>query len=262
MPNNQRLELRELTGTNFMTAPETSRRSVRAGWSDGSLQIGGARNKLPDPTGKAGQIVAVMEQRLTLGYYAPGEMLSFNKLAEEFDISRQPVSVAILHLRASGYVEVIPQVGCRVVDPSSREIEDFFFVSSKIESAVVALAAERYENDEARVLLSIDPPKDLSSLSSQNQRRDYVSYIDRYHNQIWLMAHASLLEGQISGIRRLSNFYLWQGIPTLAPNAAKQLIRERSAIAKAIAARDGKSAAALMEQHIRNKPRLTGIVHD
>jgi DNA-binding GntR family transcriptional regulator len=149
-----------------------------------------------------------------------------------------------------------------VVDPSSREIEDFFFVSSKVESAVVALAAERYENDEAKVLLSIDPPKDLSSLSSQNQRRDYVNYIDRYHGQIWLMAHAPLLEGQISGIRRLSNFYLWQGIPTLAPNAAKQLIRERTAIAKAIAARDGKGAADLMEQHIRNKPRLTGIVPD
>ncbi|MGQ0622461.1 MAG: GntR family transcriptional regulator [Panacagrimonas sp.] len=224
--------------------------------------IGGSRSKLPDPTGKAGQIVSVMEQRLTLGYYAPGEMLSFNRLAEEFGISRQPVSAAISHLRACGYVEVIPHVGCRVVVPSPREIEDFFLISSKIESAVVAMAAERYEGDEGKQLLAIVPPTDLSSLESQHQRKAYISYIDGYHDQIWLMARAALLEGKVGGIRRLSNFYLWQGIPNLAQAAARQLSRERNAIAKAIVARDSRLAAELVEAHIRNKPRLTGIVHE
>jgi DNA-binding GntR family transcriptional regulator len=242
-----------------MAVPESSRRS---GHADGAELIRGSRSKLADPTGKAGQIVGVMEQRLSLGYYAPGEMLSFNLLAEEFGISRQPVSAAISHLRASGYVEVIPHVGCRVVVPSPREIADFFFLSSKIESAVVALAAERYEGDEAKVLLGIAPPQDLNSLASQHQRKAYVAYIDDFHNQIWAMARAPLLEGKISGIRRLSNFYLWQGIPTLAPQAARQLIRERTAIAKAIAARDVKLASELVEAHIKNKPRLVGIVHD
>jgi DNA-binding GntR family transcriptional regulator len=232
--------------------------SSRDDWQEPAT-IGGSRNKLPDPTGKAGQLAAIIEQRLTLGYYTPGEMLSFNKLAEEFCVSRQPVSAAISHLRASGYVEVIPHVGCRVVVPSAQEIHDFFYISSKIESAVVELAAERYQGDEAEVLLGITAPVDLSSLSSQQQRKAYVSYIDRYHEQIWHMARTPLLEGKISGIRRLSNFYLWQGLPTLAPKAAKQFVRERTAIAKAITARDGRLAAELVERHIRNKPRLTGI---
>lgn len=245
-----------------MPSVESSKLSVRTAWNDGLPRIGGPRSKMPDPTGKAGQIVAVMEQRLTLGYYAPGEMLSFNMLAEEFGISRQPVSVAISHLRASGYVEVIPHVGCRVVVPSSREIEDFFLISSKIESAVVFLAAERYEGKEGEVLVGITPPGDLSSLEAQHQRKAYISYIDRYHDQIWLMARAPLLEGKIGGIRRLSNFYLWQGIPKLAPPAAKQFNRERAAIARAIAARDAKLAAELVEKHIRNKPRLAGLVHE
>jgi len=243
-----------------MVTPESSKRSRRADWDGNAPEIGGSRNKMPDPTGKAGQIVALMEQRLTLGYYEPGEMLSFNKLAEEFGISRQPVSAAISHLRASGYVEVIPHVGCRVVVPSAREIEDFFVISSKIESAVVSMAAERYEGREAELLLSIAAPADLSSLAEQHQRKAYVSYIDRYHDQIWLMARAPLLEGKISGVRRLSNFYLWQGIPTLAPSAANQLILERTAIAQAIAKRDGELAAKLVEAHIRNKPRLAGIL--
>lgn len=224
-----------------------------------SVQIGVSRSKMPEPTGKAGQLVTLLEQRLTLGYYTPGEMLSFKMLAEEFGVSRQPVSAAILHLRAAGFVEVIPHVGCRVVVPSPREVQDFFFISSKIESAVVMMAAERYEGDEGAELLKITPPKNLSSLEDQSKRQAYISYLDHYHEHIWMMARAPLLEGKISGIRRLSNFYLWQGIPTLVPNAAARLNRERTAIAKAIVARDAALAASLMESHIRHKPTLTGI---
>ena len=245
-----------------MQTLENSKRPDRLDWNDGSDLIGGSRSKLRDPTGKAGQIVTLMEQRLTLGYYASGEMLSFATLAEEFGVSRQPVSAAISHLRSSGYVEVIPHVGCRVVLPSPREIEDFFLVLSKIESAVVCLAAERYEGDEAKVLLAVSPPDDLSSLDAPHQRKAYLSYLDRYHDQIWIMARTSLLEGKISGLRRLSNFYLWQGIPTLAPKAARQMIRERNAVAKAIAARDAELAARLVEDHIKNKPNVIGVVND
>ena len=189
--------------------------------------IGISRSKMPEPTGKAGQLVSLLEQRLTLGYYAPGEMLSFNTLAEEFGVSRQPVSAAILHLRAAGFVEVIPHVGCRVVVPSPLEVHDFFFISSKIESAVVTLAAERYEDSEGKELLAIKPPEDVSALDAQDKRLAYV--------------------------------YLWQGIPTLAPSAAQKLNRERTAIAKAIVARDAQTAANLMEAHIRHKPALCGI---
>lgn len=221
--------------------------------------ISGARNKLRDPTGKAGQIVRVMEERLTIGFYASGEMVSFAALAEEFGVSRQPVSAAISHLRSSGYVEVIPQVGCRVVLPSPREITDFFFILSKIEGAVVSLAAARYEGDEAKTLMAIVPPS-MRRLDALHQRKAYLNYLDRYHDQIWIMTRTPLLEGKISALRRLSNFYLMQGSPKLAPKAAQQLIHERQVIAKAIADRNVKLAAQLAERHINNKPKIIGVI--
>jgi DNA-binding GntR family transcriptional regulator len=95
------------------------------------------------PTGKAGEIVAELERRLIMGYYKAGESLSFKMLAETFEVSRQPVSAAIGHLRASGYVEVLPQVGCRVVKPSREEVFDFFRIHSAIEATAVELAVER-----------------------------------------------------------------------------------------------------------------------
>lgn len=224
-----------------------------------SLEIGSDRSKIGDPTGKAGQIVAVMEHRLMLGFYKPGEMVSFQKLADEFKVSRQPVSAAISHLRASGYVEVIPQVGCKVVHPSPSEVRDFFTVLGRIEGAVGAMAAGRHEDREADELLALRPECDLGALGDLSQRKAYIGYVDRFHALIWTMARTPLLDSKLSGLRRLSNFYLWQGLPTLAPAAAKALIAERTEIAQAIAARDASSAAALMERHISAKPQTIGL---
>ena len=227
---------------------------------DAVAQIGVHRNKIGDPTGKAGQIVSVMEQRLMLGYYAAGQMLSFNMLAEEFKVSRQPVGAAISHLRAIGYVEVMPHIGCKVVHPSYAEIKDFFFLLSKIEGAIVALAAKRHEEPEAEKVLSIKPPRDLAKLERlQEQRKAYIGYVDQYHDQIWHMARTPLLEGKISGLRHLAHFYLWQGIPKLAPSSAARMSAERNEIAKALAARNARLASKLMEQHIRQKPELIGL---
>lgn len=228
-------------------------------WIDDKEIIGGARSKLRNPTGKAGQLSSIMEQRMSLGYYAGGELLSFNSLAAEFGVSRQPVSAAIAHLRSSGYVEVIPHVGCRVVLPSQEELEDFYFVLSKIESAVVQLAAERYRGDEAEKLIGISPLSDIERLKDLSQRKAYLDYIDRFYDQIWLMARAPLLNNKFGDLRKLSNFYLWRCGPTLAAGVARQLIAERNQIALAIAARDSELASSLMERHILEKPRVVGI---
>jgi DNA-binding GntR family transcriptional regulator len=238
-----------------MTAPPRS-----AYRFDEDFEVGIGRNKMTGPTGKAGQIVAIMEQRLIHGYYSPGEMLSFSMLAEEFNVSRQPVGAAIAHLRMAGYVEVMPQVGCQIVVSSESEVLDFFLMLGKIESATAALAAKRHKDREVEGLLAIQPPRDLSELSGhQAQRQAYIHSVDEYHNQIWKMARAPLLEAKFSGLRRLAHFYLWQGIGTLTTEAAKKLSAERREIARAIKARDADEAARLMEAHIIGKPVSVGF---
>jgi DNA-binding GntR family transcriptional regulator len=207
------------------------------------------------PTGKAGEIVAELERRLIMGYYKAGENLSFNMLAETFEVSRQPVSAAIGHLRASGYVEVLPQVGCRVVKPSREEVFDFFRIHSAIEATAVELAVERKTKGGVAQLRSIKPPpvKDLSAVPA---RAAYIRYIDAFHEQVWAMAKAPMLEGQFSGMRNLASFYLWQGISSLAPRIANVLNQERTKIAALIAAGDKEGAANLMRSHILGKPAL------
>ena len=214
-----------------------------------------SRKAMTAPAGKAGEIAADLERRLILGYFKTGEGLSFKKLADMFQVSRQPVSSALGHLRALGYVEVLPQVGCRVVQPSREEILDFFRVHSAIEALAVEMAVERKTPQEEARLLAIKPPP-TEQLDSLSPRMAYIDYIDAFHDQIWAMAKAPLLEGKFSGLRNLASFYLWQGISSLAPKVAAKLNDQRGEIADLIVAGDKKGASRLMQRHVIGKPEM------
>lgn len=214
----------------------------------------------PAPSGKAGEIAAELERRLMVGRYRFGEALSIGQLAQQFDASRQPVGMAISYLRTMGYVDVIPQVGCRVVSPAPAEITDFFSVMGKMEGAVAAFAALRHEAREAEVLQMIAAREPPGVLESHEERLVYIRNLQDYHQQIWLMARSPTLESRVGQLRQLSIFYLWQGAGKLAPLAARQLISERVEIAGAIAAGDAAKAERLMETHIAHKPRVSGLV--
>lgn len=214
-----------------------------------------SRRNMNVPTGKAGELVAELERRLILGYYKPGENLSFKMLADTFGVSRQPVSSAVGHLRASGYVEVLPQVGCRVVRPSREEVGDFFRMHARIEAVAVELAVERKTAREAEQLAAITPPS-TAALDTISGRAEYIDYVDAFHEKIWSMAKAPMLEGQFRGMRNLASFYLWQGISSLALPAAEKLNAQRSRIAERIVAGDKESASRLMHEHVLAKPDL------
>jgi DNA-binding GntR family transcriptional regulator len=212
------------------------------------------------PAGKAGNIIVELEWRLISGRYSFGEALSINGLAEEFDASRQPVSTAINHLRSLGYVTVMPQVGCRVVSPTPTEIDDFFYMLAKIESAIAGLAAIRHGPEEIDVLAAITAQIGTTPFDNPSHREVYAAAVDAYHEQIRSMAHSPTLIPRVAHLWRLSNFYLWQGASNFAPPKVNVANEQRHAIVHAIRQRDTPSAEQLMEDHVRGKPRRVGII--
>ncbi|MFT4563816.1 MAG: DNA-binding GntR family transcriptional regulator [Gammaproteobacteria bacterium] len=217
------------------------------------------RPKSGGPTGKAGDIVAEIERRLITGRYHFGDSLSINRLAEEFDASRQPISAALNHLRSLGYLIIVPQVGCQVVSPSSTEIKDFFHMLGRIESAVAGLAAERHVADESEVLTAL--AKYVATTSFSESRNEELTFgVDAYHEQILSMARSSALEQRVPNLWHLADFYLWQGVSNLDAEKINRAHRERGEVAAAIASRDIAGAEQLMEHHVRGKPLRLGII--
>ncbi|MEM7543618.1 MAG: GntR family transcriptional regulator [Pseudomonadota bacterium] len=211
------------------------------------------------PGGKAGEIIAKLTSRLASGAISFGDTLSVTTLADEFQASRQPVAAAISHLRSLGYVVVMPQVGCRVVSPSGNEIQDFFNVLARIESAYAGMAALRYVDEEARVLHAMAEEIATIGFDDGARRLQYASAVDAFHAMIWEMSRASAVVTRTRDLWQLADFYLWQGAENFDVSKVETANKERRRIARAIGRRDAGRAEELVEQHVRGKPRRVGI---
>lgn len=77
-----------------------------------------------------------------------GEKLSVVALTEALQCSRVPVMEALKRLAGEGFVEILPQVGCRVVSPEVDDVRDFFVLFGNVEGTLLAFAAERRTADD------------------------------------------------------------------------------------------------------------------
>ena len=59
------------------------------------------------------------------GDLAAGDKLSVVDLTRTLDCSRVPVMEALKRLAGDGFVQIVPQVGCRVVTPRADDVRDF-----------------------------------------------------------------------------------------------------------------------------------------
>ena len=227
--------------------------------SRGANAVGSAWNRsilrgvrANDLSGKAGEIAAELEERLVRGDYRFGETLSIYSLAAEFGASRQPVSSAVLYLGTIGYLEIIPQVGCRVVSPSSQDVQDFYVLFARTEALIARFAAERHEAIEAEELAAIAEDLSLNSFQSSYDRRAMADGISIFHDRMSAMARSQILVDRISNQRRIFRFYLSQnrGESRNLSGPPQKMTALRKQLTAAIQSREVNQADSLMEQYI------------
>lgn len=222
---------------------------------------GGGGNVSP-LSGKAGQIFEELERRFARGRYKFGEAISAQELSTEFAVSRQPITVALNQLRAAGYVIVTAQVGCRVASPSPAEIRDFFRLYGRMEGTMAALAAERHETPEIRLLEELCRRIEAATVPAVGLPEQYAELVGAWHATIRMLARSPTLDWRLASFWRMADFLLWNGAPNLSPERIAVANDERRVITDALAARDGERAEVLMYGHVRGKPVRVGIVTD
>src|SRR3984957_9563849 len=92
---------------------------------------------------KQSEIYDLLVQRLVTARYAFGERVLVRELGAEFGVSRQPIMSALNWLAADGFVRIIPQVGCQVINPDRNAIADFFLMFQRMEGLLAELAGAR-----------------------------------------------------------------------------------------------------------------------
>ncbi|RMF88935.1 MAG: GntR family transcriptional regulator [Nitrospinota bacterium] len=200
-----------------------------------------------------------IKQDIMQGKLLPGTLLSDALLARRMRISRTPVREALHLLQQEGLVEIIPGRGTFVKEISLQEVLEILQIRMVLESLAVKLAAERIEE---KVLAELEEEfAQVEAALTENRKtpEELQAFGARLHEAILsacgnrtLTELINTLRERIYRAKRFAFDRVFVDVQGKYTNRLYQSIEEHRRILKALQARDGELAAALMQTHLDN----------
>ena len=182
---------------------------------------------------------AIIEQRL-----APGTRLSEDAIGESFGTSRTIAREALGRLAGEGLVELIPNRGAFVANPTFEDGRDIFAVRKSLERLVVQEVAARMTPQIAEALRALGRKEADSGPISEAEA---IRLAGEFHLRLAeLSGNALLLRYVTELVSRCSLVLAMYG----RPHSANCALNEHLALVEALAAGDGVRAGDLMDQHL------------
>lgn len=187
-----------------------------------------------------------IEDEIVTGALAPGARLEEATLADKFGVSRTPIREALLHLAASGLVEIRPRRGAIVSAPDARRLVEMFECMAELEAACGRLAARRCTDQDAAALRSAHAACEQAAQTGDPET--YYFENAAFHALVYRASHNAFLAEQALALhRRLAPYRRMQ---LRARNRIAQSLTEHAAAVEAIIAGDGDAAATILRDHI------------
>lgn len=205
-----------------------------------------------EPAALAATAYAHLMQQLLEGELQPGDRLSVVDIAHGLSCSRVPVMEALKRLDAEGFVEIIPQVGCRVATPEPSEVRDFFELFASVEGCVTRLAAQRRTDGDLReferVCAGID--RALRGAGSPADRDPVYRRLNlEFHGALHRYARAPLACAVAAGMWNRSDFFIRLAFGSLYFD--RRVKQAHARMRKAVVEGDAANAEAAVEDHLR-----------
>ncbi|MFE0420366.1 GntR family transcriptional regulator [Streptomyces tendae] len=183
---------------------------------------------------------AVLEHRLL-----PGTRLPEEKLAAIFSVSRARVRKVLGRLQNEGLVEVVPNRGAFIAQPTIDQSNDIFEARRAIEPAIMRRLASRGDTSSADEL-STHVQLEFDARDRDEQRR-MIRLSGEFHN----------LAGELAGnfalarpIRELSALTCLAILLYESPTSTACRADQHAEIVRRIATRDGDGAAKAVVEHL------------
>ena len=216
------------------------------------MQVG-ARGQLGqtlDVRGIRGRVLDDIRAMIVRGDYAPGAALSEVGLAEAFGVSRTPIREALKQLQAEGLVEIKPQVGTFVSNPSLREIADMSRVKEVLEGLAARLMAYRGAVAELHELRRNVVESEAAIEQGRTDR--YAELVAEFHRLVLQGAD----NGKLQVLHRaLTNQLAYGRLVRTSleqPGRPARSVREHRRVLEMIDAKDPDSAEQAMREHVRS----------
>lgn len=98
-----------------------------------------------DPSLLRVQVYKKILDGLRSGAIVPGGVISLNRLAQEYSISKTPLRDALLELQVEGFVTLYPQRGVMVRTLEEKEIQDIYETCGVLDARVILNVFDRIE---------------------------------------------------------------------------------------------------------------------
>ena len=191
------------------------------------------------------EVFQILFDRIMNGGYAPGDRLTEQMFAEEFNLSRTPIREVLLQLATLRLVTLSPNKGAEVVGLSCDDVEEMYDIRDAMELLALESALPNIKLQELTYLKnkvkSIDKDSDLAQIAKVDH--DLHSYIATCSNRPRLQA---ILNQLFTLIIRNSSF------PFPQKQRLEQIRAEHLAIIDALFVRDEQKAKAVLHEHIHN----------
>ena len=181
---------------------------------------------------------------IVAGRYPPGERLLEDQLAQELDVSRNPVREALQALATDGFVVIEPRRGARVANVSPERATELFQVREVLEGLAARLAAERRTPNQLAELQAI--VAEGAALVDEERLDELPELNNRFHVALHAAADNEIL-AEVLG--RLSPVITWVYARRIAQRSTHSW-SEHAAIVDAIADGDGDLAYGRASVHI------------
>ena len=201
---------------------------------------------------KGEAIYLALKRQLLQGEYELGASLSVADLAVSVGASRQPVMEALKRLQSEGFVEIIPQVGCRVATPTGSEVRDFYEVFATMEGLVSRLAAERRHPSDGDELNNMVGRLTSAAMGGEFDNARYAELNRAFHGLIHRCAKSREARAAAEMYWDRSDFLIASTRPPLWRTNLDRAEQEHQALLEAVMAGDGLKAQTLASEHIRS----------
>jgi len=200
-----------------------------------------------------------LRQQIYEGALAPGRRLDENKVAAALGVSRTPVREALRQLAAQGLVEIRSRRGCFVTELTLQDQKDIFPIMARLEGWVA--------HEVARHATKEDLDR-LGEMHAALERQAAAANVDRYwaanhvfHTALQDLVGNRVLQNLLGELRRKIGLFRQRSLRL--PGRVDRSLAEHRALMKALRARDGTRAEAVMREHLMNQlDALLRLEHD
>lgn len=195
----------------------------------------------------ADQVFEKLENDIITGVYQKGEVLTELRLVEQLGVSRTPIREALRRLEQERLIQDSGK-GSVVLGITLEDLEDIMNVRQSVEGLTAYYAALNATEEEKEELKQISELQDF--YFSKQDMANLQKMDDRFHNELYVICHRSVLHDTLLPLHRKSMRY--RKVTVKQKHVQEQSVDEHKKIISAILAGDAVKAQELMNTHIKN----------